>query len=427
MIRLSEVNTNFESNIISDYKDLTPDTYNDIKDIAEAIKGLNVVHINATPQGGGVVEILSSQVSLERSLGINSRWLYIEAPPKFFDITKQIHNLLQGKRGHLTEDDRQYYLETNKELGKSLNQFLNQLPSGIILVHDPQPLPLIQYIPKQFTSILRLHIDLSTPSSVTLDFLRPYILKYKEVIATNKSYFTCMPWLPLSKKKIISPGINPFREKNRDIDLETCKLVFGHLGINRYKPVVTQVSRFDPWKDPVGVIHAYYIAKNKIPNLQLALAGLITAKDDPEAEIVFEQVEKHSRGDNDIHLFSNPDKVLNATISNDIFINALYTASTVIIQKSIREGFGQTTTEAMWKGKAVIAGKTIGSMMQIQHNKNGVLVSSAEETAHEIVRLVKNKNLRERLGKAAKETVRNKFLIIHPLLDHLKLYSQLLK
>ena len=427
MIRLSEVNTNFEDTTIDDYKNLTPDIYRNLKNTAKKIKELNVIHINATPEGGGVVEILSSQIPLEKSLGINSHWLFIEAPPEFFDITKQIHNLMQGKNGTLSEKEKRRYLEINKELGKSLNDYLKQFSSGIVLIHDPQPLPLIQFIPKQFTSILRLHIDLSTPSSTTLDFLKPYIMKYEHVIATNKNYFTCMPWLEQSKREVISPGINPFREKNKDLDLETCQLVISHLGINRTKPIVTQVSRFDPWKDPIGVIHAYYMAKNEIPDLQLVLAGLITATDDPEAESVFKEVQKHAKGDHDIYLFSDPDKVLSSKISNDLFINALYTTSTVVMQKSIREGFGQTTTEAMWKGKAVIAGKTIGSMMQIKNNINGILVTSNEEAAKAIVRLVKDEKLRDKLGKAAKETVKNKFLIVHPLLDHLKLYSRLVK
>lgn len=425
MIKLIKNELNFiADDVVQQHRTLTPKIYQNLNRLMPKIKGRAIIHVNSTRYGGGVAEILKSQVSLENSLGLRSHWLMMKAPRRFFVITKKIHNLLQGKAGVLTEKEKNFYLSVNQELGKSLRQFCKKFGSGIIIIHDPQPLPMISSIPENFSSILRLHIDLSTPNPNMLDFLRPLITRYSLVILSDPDYRPSFPWLKKSKIKITFPAIDPFSEKNRLMDNRVAEDIVKQFGINPLKPIITQISRFDPWKDPLGVIRAYYLAKNKIPELQLVLAGFSVAKDDPEALTIFEKVKKHAKGDPDIHLFLNPKKLKDVSI--DVFINALYTASSIIIQKSLREGFGLTITEAMWKGKAVIAGLTEGATLQIKNGKNGILVSSPEEAARAIVRLIKDEKLRKHLGKAAHQSVKRKFLMLRFILDNVKVYNQLI-
>lgn len=419
MSRLIEVGVKPAADI-GERKKLQPLAYRSLAGLSKKIRDLAVIHINATPSGGGVAEILKSAVPLERHFGLKSRWFVFEAPLRFFAITKKIHNLLQGKPGSLTEDEKNFYLAVNSELGKDFKRRFRRLNRAVVVVHDPQPLPLISFIPKNFFPVLRLHIDLLTPNASALEFLKPFISAYPQMILSSKDYRASFPWFKKSKIKIIAPAIDPFSEKNKPMNPDVAKLILEQFGINCTKPIITQVSRFDPWKDPLGVIRAYYLAKNTLPDLELVLAGFFFAKDDPEAISVFKEVKKHARGDPDIYLFADTRKLKN--VVNDTLMNALYTASSLIIQKSIREGFGLTITEAMWKGRAVIAGTTSGSLLQIKNGKNGILVSSPEEAAKAIVRLIKNKALRERLGKAARESVKRRFLMLRFVLNNTKLY-----
>ena len=410
---------------IHKYKKLDPKNFKSILEVSKKLHHQTIIHINSTPLGGGVAEMLKSQVLLERSVGLKSYWLTIRAPQDFYIVTKKIHNLLQGRGGSLSEEEKSLYLSVNHEMGEFLRDFCKEFSHGIVVVHDPQPLLVVNFIPQNFSSILRLHIDLSTPNPLTLDFLSPSIKKYQLLIVSNKDYCSSFQWLEHPKMKIIWPAIDPFTEKNQPMSIEPAVSIMEQFNVNISRPTITQVSRFDSWKDPLGVIQAYYLAKNEIPNLQLIMAGFFLAYDDPEAMEVLEKLTKHAESDPDIHLFSDIKRLQD--ISNDSFINALYTASTVIIQKSIREGFGLTMTEAMWKGKAVVAGRTSGSLIQINNNKNGILISSTEEAAHAIVRLVKSKELRDKLGEAAHESVKNHFLLSRFLLDNLKLYASLPK
>lgn len=410
---------------IGERRALNPKIFKNITRLARKIKGETIIHINATTRGGGVAEMLQSQAPFERALGLNSHWLVIKAPYRFFRITKKIHNLLQGKPGFLTDEEKSFYLSKNRELGESLKNYCKNLKPGIIFVHDPQPAPLIQAVPAGFFPVLRLHIDISSPNPTTLEFLKPFVMQYKYVILSSKNYIFPMNWLPALKTRIIVPAIDPFSQKNKQMNFLSACNILEKFGINPQHPIVSQISRFDPWKDPLGVIHAYYLAKNKIRNLQLILVGLMAAKDDPEAAEIFEKVKKHAKGDPDIFLFSNPKEL--DDITNDVFVNAVYTASDIIVQKSIREGFGLTITEAMWKEKPVIAGKTCGSILQIKNKKNGVLVNSPEETAKFIVYLLRNKKLCEKLGRAARQSVKKKFLFSRSILEHLKVYQSCFK
>lgn len=401
------------------YDSLTPKEIKELKKLSHKMKGVSVVHINTASLGGGVAELLLSQIPLERSLGIKSSWLVLDAPPEFFEITKKIHNLLQGKPGFLSEEEIGIYVSTNKEIGNKLEKFLEKIGRGILVIHDPQPAPLIFHVPDDWRPILRLHIDLSSPNPKMLEFLRKYIDKYHSIVVSVPEYTSPLE-LEKSRIKIINPAIDPYSEKNQEIKIETAESILESLEINCTKPILTQVSRFDPWKDPLGVIKAYYEAKNEIPDLQLVLAGFLFAVDDPEAFEIFDKVKKHSKGDPDIFVFADPRQLKDT--SNDTFINALYTASTVVMQKSLREGFGLTITEAMWKKKAVIAGKTNGTTLQISHGKNGFLVSSIKEAAEKTKDLIKNPKLREKLGKAAKESVRKKFLISRFVRENIETY-----
>lgn len=407
------------------YRALTPRISADLSRAARGLKGLPVVHVSATPVGGGVAEMLRSQLPLERSLGLKSQWLTMAAPVSFFTVTKKIHNLLQGKAGRLSETEKNLYLSVNRDLAADLERTLGRARGGILVAHDPQPLVLGASAPAGFKNILRLHVDLSTPNPTTLEFLRPHMERYQSVVLSNREYVRNLPFLSARRRKIIYPAISPFTPKNREMNLGAAHAILEELGINCARPILTQVSRLDPWKDPVGVIRAYYLAKNEVPDLQLVLAGLEIAQDDPEAAEVARVVRKHARGDRDIHLFAEPQSLHG--VPNDNFINALYTASTVVMQKSLREGFGLTVTEAMWKEKAVVGGKTPGISLQIKNGRNGLLVASPEEAGRATVRLLKDERLREKLGRAAKRSVQSKFLFSRLVLDHLKLYSSVMR
>lgn len=426
MVRL-QPQTDIGSLDIRAYQKLLPLVYRELSAQAKKLGTRTIIHINATPVGGGVAELLKSQVALERSLGFDSHWLAIEGVPKeFFVVTKKIHNLTQGGNEMLTEKEQALYRDMNRKLSASLLKFCKAFPQGgIIVVHDPQPAPLIADIPQRFLPILRLHVDLLTPNPRILEMLRPFVELYRYVVVSSEEYKAAFTWMPASRLKVLYPAIDPFTEKNKTMSIAAARTVLSEFSVNCTKPIVAQVSRFDPWKDPMGVIRAYYLAKNSVPDLQLVLVGFFLARDDMQALEIFAQVLRHAKGDPDIFLFSDTKDL--GDISNEQFVSAVYTASTVVMQKSIREGFGLTMTEAMWKGRAVIAGRTTGGMAQIKHNKNGVLVSSPEEAAHALVRLLKDKRLRERLGRAAHGSVKKKFLFARFLLDNVKIYTSLCK
>ena len=406
------------------FKKITPKEFKEAKFLAKKLQGIKILNINSTSLGGGVAEILKSQLPLENSLKINSFWYVLKAPTEFFKITKKIHNFLQGEKGSLKESEKNFYLEfLFKKAAPDFKKLVLKIKPHILIIHDPQPLPLINFVPPSIKTILRIHIDLSEPNKEVAFFLKPFIEKYQKVIFSHKDYRFNL--LPQKKVKIIFPAIDPFSEKNRFLKVSQAKEILAFLGIHPEKPILLQVARFDPWKDHFSTLKAYYLAKNHFPKLQLVLVGIPQPKDDPQAQEIFEKVKKHAKGDPDVYLFSDIKQI--KTISPDLFINALNTTSTVFMHKSIKEGFGLAITEAMWKKKPVIGGKTKGIELQITHKKNGFLVENAEEAAFWIEKLLKDKNLRKKIGKRAYETVKSKFLISRLVLDHLKLYQELLK
>lgn len=399
---------------LSDYKNIiSKDTYSEIEKTAKKLAGARVIHLNTSPTGGGVAEILRSLVPLQKGLGLESHWFRGMKNADFFRTTKEIHNYLQGKKGDLTEKERELYLEANAEIAKTLSK----LEADLWVIHDPQFVPVIDFHKNLHPSIWRCHIDTSNPNIFVWRFLLPFIQKYDRYIFTMRKYIG--PDLDYRRARIIPPAIDPLNKKNAPLDLESADRIVRRYGVSAVLPLVSQISRFDPWKDPWGVIDAYKIAKREFPTLQLALIGVF-APDDPEAKVVVEDLRKYAKGDPSIFILSNLDEV------EDIEVNAFQVASDVVIQKSTREGFGLTVAEGMWKRKPVIGGRAGGIVEQIEDGKNGFLVTTAAETAEKIIFLLKNPEKANEIGKHGRETVREKFLITRLLLDHLKLYDELI-
>ena len=402
---------------IKDYQGIISDSlFEEINDLAKDLKGLRVVHIKSTPRGGGVAEVLKSLVPLMKGVGIKAQWYTIPAREDIFEITKGIHNALQGKDYNLSSSAQRKYLEYLKETA-----FLMEgMRSDIWIIHDPQPIGIVSYFPKFHPSLCRLHIDLTCPNEKVWGFLVSFLKEYDRIILTSQDYIK-----PEIKEKsiVFSPGIDPLTFKNQQMDKERAKRILESVGLSVKKPLISQVSRFDIFKDPQGVIEAYKIAKKEIPSLQLALVGFFLALDDPEAIGVYEKIKKESGGDPDIFLFANADKLSGLKI--DTFINAVQTISNVVLQKSIREGFGLTVAEAMWKRKSVVGGNVGGIKLQIKDGQNGFLVDNPQEAGERIIQLIKNPGFSEKLGNKARETVRKNFLMPRVLRDYLKIFREL--
>ena len=398
------------------YRELIPkDQMEEIQKLGKELKGLRLNLVNSTPRGGGVAEILKSLVPLMKGVGIRAKWYTIPPRDDFFKITKEIHNALQGKSYDFPFSHRKRYLH---HMERTV-QLMGDMKADAWVVHDPQPAGLIQYLPRFHPSICRLHIDLSTPNQEVWDFIAGFLESYDKIIVSSKQFVK-----PEFRKKtvVIPPAIDPLMPKNIPLDPAVAKQILRSYGINLQKPLITQVSRFDAWKDPLGVIKAYQIAKKKIPDLQLALVGFFMAMDDPEAVGIYHEVKKEAGKDLNIFLFSDPN--LLGSLRVDTFTCAIQTGSDIILQKSIREGFGLTITEAMWKRKPVIGGKAEGIKTQIQSGHNGFLAAGPGEAAKRIVEIIQNPKLAERLGENAHQTVKEKFLMPRLLRDHLRILKR---
>ena len=390
--------------------------FEEIENLSKDLKGLKVNLVNSTPRGGGVAEILKSLVPLMKGVGLKAEWYTIPGREDFFKITKEMHNALQGKHYDFPFSHRKRYLY---HMVKSAT-LMQDMKADIWVIHDPQPAGVIQFLPNFHPSVCRLHIDLSAPNREVWDFVAGFLEMYDKVIVSSEDFVR-----PDIKEEaiIFPPAIDPLKPKNQPLKLETARHILNSFGINIKKPLITQVSRFDPWKDPLGVIKAYQATKKEIPDLQLAMVGFFLAQDDPEGIKVFNRVKKESAKDPDIFLFSDPNIL--GSFKVDEFVNAIQVASDIILQKSIREGFGLTVSEAMWKGKAVIGGNAGGIKSQIKNGENGFIVDSIQETTEQIVKLIKNPKLREKIGKQAHLTVKNNFLMPRLLRDYLKLFKEL--
>ena len=400
-----------------DYRPLLdPKLADELAAVAGELGKLRVLHLNSTATGGGVAEILQSMVPLGNSLGIETERIVINPDAaEFFDVTKKIHNMLQGSEGELSPEELGIYFSCIQRVADDMKA--KSLTADVWFVHDPQLLPLARLLPKKEgeTWIWICHIDLTTPNKSVLDALMPLTQDYDQLIFSQQAY---VPKDLADKVPVLiaPPAIDPLTIKNTPMDMDQAQKIVSAMGIDTSRPLITQVSRFDLWKDPWGVIDAFRIARESTPGLQLALLGLSQATDDPEGAKVYNTVADHAAGDPDIHLYFDPSEM---PVSVDEVVNAVQMASKVLMQKSTREGFGLTVTEGMWKGKPVIGGDAGGIRVQINNGVSGFLVSSPDECAQRLVELLQDETLRARIGVAAKESVRQLFLLPRLALDYL--------
>jgi len=389
------------------------DVISGLRALAAPLRGARVLHLNATPYGGGVAELLRSEVPLLRDLGLEADWKVITGDRDFFSVTKTLHNALQGAERTLTEHEKEVYLTYSTR-----NARLLEGEYDLIVAHDPQPLAIPQFYGRGDVRWLwRCHIDTSEPNPSLWDFLRPYLDDYDAAVFTLGSFVP--PGFPVERVEIIPPAIDPESPKNFALDPGTAGRVLRWIGVETERPLITQVSRFDPWKDQPGVIEAYRLIKEEVPSLQLALVGSM-ALDDPEGWEVYRRIKEAARRDPDIRIFTN------LTGAGNIEVNAFQRLSDVVIQKSIREGFGLVVSETLWKGTPVVAGEAGGIPLQMQDGAGGYLVRTIEECARMALRLLRDPDEGEALAARGRELVRRRFLITRLLSDELSLYASLL-
>ena len=377
----------------------------DLRTLAEKLKGKKIQHVNSTAVGGGVAEILNRMVPLLKELGVETRWDVIKGGGKFFDVTKKFHNALHGKDEGLTVEDFEVFLETGRR-----NEQEMDIWGDIVFIHDPQPITLINKR-SQNKWLWRCHVDVSNPDPTVWKFLQDFILRYDSAIFSAPSFSRQLP----IRQFLIAPSIDPLSDKNKELSQETVDATFRKYEVPRDKPIITQISRFDRLKDPVGVIKAYKQVKKHIDS-RLVLAGG-TASDDPEGQQVLDEVREEAQKDPDIHILLLP--------QNDIEVSALQSGSDVILQKSLKEGFGLTISEALWKAKPVVASNVGGIPLQIKHGYSGLLCNSPEGAAYSIKQLLSNKAYAKKLGENGREHVRNNFLLTRHLRDYMLVFLSL--
>jgi trehalose synthase len=385
----------------------------EIRRLAEPLAGKRVVHLSATAFGGGVAEINYTLVPLMQDAGLEVEWRIIRGAEEFFNVTKTVHNALQGNPQGLTDEQREVFARYN-----SLNASELDGEYDFVLVHDPQPVAMIEDARGAGANwIWRCHIDLSTPNQDVLDVLIPSIRSYDAAIFHRREYVPDRTGLP--EAYIWPPAIDPLAPKNMALSVEDAAYIVDQFGIDVERPLLTQVSRFDPWKDPLGVIDAYRLVKESHPDVQLALVGSM-AHDDPEGWDFYNQTVSYSAGDPDIYILSNLNNV------GSVEVNAFQVHSQAVLQKSIREGFGLTVSEALWKARPTVAGRVGGIVDQIQHGETGWLVSSSSECAEACAEILADPAGARQRALRGKEFVRRKFLTPRLLRDWLVLFNRLL-
>jgi trehalose synthase len=398
---------------LEDFRHIVPDErLAEIYSRARGLYGKHIVHVNATYQGGGVAEILYSLVMLMNDVGIETGWRILHGSQEFFEITKGFHNALQGGKMNLSERKKQVYLQVNDNFLR-----FTHLHHDCVIIHDPQPLSLIRSYRKRQPWIWRCHIDLTEPHKELWDFLKGFLLKYDQMVVSSEKYFK--DELPVDQR-LMYPAINPLSAKNRAIGEKAMLEHIKKAGIPTDKPIITQVSRLDPWKDPEGVIDVYKRVKEKV-DCRLVFCYNV-ASDDPEGLQVYHRVyrkaNRHVKKQDILFVLGN----------YELLVNAVQRFSDVVIQKSTREGFCLAVTEALWKGTPVVASNVGGLPVQIQDGVNGFLLepNDVEGFAERIIHLLKNPQERERLGQKGHETVREKFLITRLLSDYLDMLNSIM-
>lgn len=398
---------------LDDFRGIVPDKrIAEIYAKARRLYGKHIVHINATYQGGGVAEILYSLVILMNDVGINTGWRILHGSQEFFEITKQFHNALQGADLNLSERKKDLYLQVNDTFSR-----FTHLDHDCVIVHDPQPLSMIRAYRKRQPWIWRCHIDLTNPHKELWDFLKGYLLKYDQIIMSSEKYFK--DDLPVDQR-LMFPAINPLSPKNRDITEQTMLEYIKKAGIPTDKPVITQVSRLDPWKDPLGVIEVFKRVKEKV-DCRLVFCYNV-ASDDPEGLRMYNKVY------NKANKLTKTGDILFVVGNQELLVNSIQKYSSVVIQKSIREGFCLSVTEALWKRTPVVASNVGGLPIQIQDGKNGFLLKpdDTDGFAERIIYILKHPKEAKKLGDKARETVRRKFLITRLLSDYLDMLNSIM-
>ncbi|HEX6116965.1 MAG TPA: glycosyltransferase [Solirubrobacterales bacterium] len=387
-----------------------------IRDLAGALEGKRVLHVSATAFGGGVSEILYTIVPLMRDVGLDAHWNVILGREEFFNVTKLMHNSLQGDPEAISPEQWELFERYNWMNAQSLTEDA----WDVIIVHDPQPVGLRHNLPEAAKKwVWRCHIDLSTPNETTLGLIKPLVEEYDASVWHLQKYVPDgLAESANGSINLIPPAIDPLSPKNMALSPDDASFVCEQFGIDVERPLLTQVSRFDPWKDPIGVIDAYRMVTEKVPEVQLALVGSM-ATDDPEGWEFFHKTFEHAGEDPDIKILNNLNNV------GAIEVNAFQSQSDVLIQKSIREGFGLTVTEALWKGRPTIGGDVGGIPLQVTDGESGFLVSSSEETANRSLEILGDPELGRRLGKTGKEHARKNFLSPRLLRDWLQLFGEL--
>jgi len=382
----------------------------EIRKLAEPLQGKRILHLSATAFGGGVSEILYTLVPLMRDVGLEVEWQVIYGREEFFNATKLMHNALQGSPQDLSEEDWATWRQYNEMNARELTEGWD-----VCVVHDPQPAAVHSLVPEKAHSwVWRCHIDLSTPNPDTLDRLRPYLQGFPATVFHLRQY---APAGLDGRAHIVPPAIDPLAPKNMALSPDDAVYVCNQFGVDVDRPLICQVSRFDPWKDPLGVIDAYRIVKEQMPEVQLALIGSM-ATDDPEGWDFFNQTMAHAEGDPDVHILNNLNNV------GAIEVNAFQSQADVVIQKSTREGFGLTVSEALWKARPFIGGDVGGIPLQVEDGETGYLVSSARECADRSLAILGDPDLGKRLGRAGKEHVRQHFLTPRLLRDWLRIFKE---
>jgi trehalose synthase len=400
------------SKTLADYTHLVGrDLVEQIRTLAEPLQGARVVHVSATAFGGGVSEILYTLVPLMRDVGLDVEWQVIYGREEFFNATKLMHNALQGAPEDLSDEQWDTWRRYNEMNAR-------ELVGGwdVCLVHDPQPAAMFQLVPEKARAwVWRCHIDVSTPNEATIERLLPYIREYPQSLFHMEDY---VPEGMGGKVNIVPPAIDPLAPKNMALSPEDASYVCDQFGIDVDRPLICQVSRFDPWKDPIGVIDAYRQVTAEMPDVQLALIGSM-ATDDPEGWEFFNSTLEYAAGDEDIKILNNLNNV------GAIEVNAFQSQSDVVVQKSIREGFGLTVAESLWKGRPTIGGNVGGIPLQIVDGQDGYLVSSPAQAAERCVAILRDPELGRRLGRAGKERTRERFLSPRLLLDWMRIFTSL--
>jgi len=408
---LRQVNVGHKS--LADYHSIVSrELMAEIRELAATVQGVRVCHVNATSFGGGVAEILYSLVPLMNDAGLRADWKVMFGREEFFDVTKAMHNALQGDPRGITEDDRRIFERYNVLNAGGLDGDYD-----VMIIHDPQPAGIRQYSPRNESAkwVWRCHIDLSAPNPEVLEFLRPMINAHDMAVFHMAGY---VPEGPMPETVVMPPAIDPLAPKNMALSAEDAAYIVNQFGLDAERPLILQVSRFDPWKDPLGVIDAYRAVKRRRPEVQLALVGSM-ATDDPEGWDYYNRTVDYADGDPDIYILSNLNNV------GGVEVNAFQTHAAVVLQKSVREGFGLTVTESLWKARPTIGGNVGGIPLQIVDGQTGWLVNSPEECADRILRVLDRPDEARAMARRGKQHVRHDFLTPRYLRDWLGIINRL--